>query len=94
MGLRNETNRALAFDLRDFVLVARKNDATYGPVNVRSAAQHPPEFLPETVKIAPHSNLVGYLTFDGRIALVPTRLSYVDGNQTLTITFQGKPSVH
>jgi len=82
-------------NLRDFVLVDRSG-AVYGPVNVRSEADHPPYFLPETAIIAPHSHLEGYLTFGGRLAgaLVPRRLSYIDDKQTLTIRFVGSPSVH
>jgi hypothetical protein len=93
VALRNNTNHALSFNLRNFVLAAR-DSRTFGPVNVRSKATSPPNFLPVTAKVPPRSNIVGYLTFDGRVTrLVPARLSYIDGNQTLTVVFDGKLAV-
>ena len=54
----------------------------------------PPNFLPETSKVPPKSNVAGYLTFDGRVTrLVPARISYIDGDQTLSIRFEGKHGV-
>jgi hypothetical protein len=93
VALRNVDDRAASFNLRNFVLVAR-DGRTFGPVNVRLEADTPPNFLPETAKIPPRSNLLGYLTFDGRATgLVPARLSYVDGEQTLTVVFDGRHTV-
>jgi hypothetical protein len=93
VGLKNVEDRAMKFNLRDFVLVTR-DGRTFGPVNVRSQADKPPNFLPETGLLPPHSKVVGYLTFDGRATgVVPARLSYVDGDQTLTIVFDGRPGV-
>ncbi|MEX2203819.1 MAG: hypothetical protein WD965_07000 [Actinomycetota bacterium] len=92
VGLRNPTNRPVRFNLRNFVVTAR-DSRTFGPVNVRSQAEFPPNFLPETGKLPPKSNLVGYLTFDGRVTgMVPERLSYLDGQQTLSIVFEGNHS--
>jgi hypothetical protein len=91
--LRNVDDRATSFNLRNFVLSAR-DGRSFGPVNVRSEAETPPNFLPETARIPPRSNLLGYLTFDGRApGLVPARLSYVDGRQTLTVVFDGRHSI-
>ena len=93
VALRNVDDRAASFNLRDFVLVSR-NGRTFGPVNVRTQAEFPPNFLPETSKMPPNTNVVGYLTFDGRVkGLVPARLSYIDGRQTLTVVFDGKHRV-
>lgn len=93
VALRNPTTRALTFNLRNFVLTAR-DSRTFGPVNVRARAEFPPNFLPETGKLPPKSNLVEYLTFDGRVTgLVPARLTYLDGQQTLTIEFEGHHSI-
>jgi hypothetical protein len=93
VGIGNTSNRALSFDLRNFVLASR-DGRTFGPVNVRSQATQPPDFLPETGKILPHSYISGNLTFDGRVTgLVPDSLNYVDGNQTLTVVLDGKPLV-
>jgi hypothetical protein len=93
VSLSNHTDRALSFSRRDFVLASR-DGRTFGPVDVRSQATQPPNFLPDTGKILPQSSVRGWLTFDGRVTgLVPDSLSYVDGDQTLTLVFDGKPSV-
>jgi hypothetical protein len=60
-------------------------------VNVRYEADSPSNFLPETLPLAQRTSVRGFLTFDGRISdLVPSRLSYVDGDQTLTVMFGGR----
>lgn len=90
--LHNPNNRAASFNLRNFVLTAR-DGRTFGPVNVRSHAEYPPNFLPETGKVPPKSRLSGWLTFDGRVMVYAAgRLSYVDATagQTLTVIFDGK----
>jgi hypothetical protein len=93
VAIRNAEAHAATFNLRNFVLVSR-DGRTFGSVDVRAKADHPPNFLPEALKVPPKTNVVGYLTFDGRgTGLVPARLSYVDGRQTLTVVFDGKPSV-
>jgi hypothetical protein len=80
----------MSLNLRNFVLTAR-DGRTFGPVDARSQAQYPPNFLPETGKVPPRSNLYGWLTFDGRVrGFVAGRLSYLDGTQTLTVVFDGK----
>jgi hypothetical protein len=92
--LRNPTKRAVSFNLRNFVLTAR-DLRTFGSVNVRSHAEYPPNFLPETGKLPPGAVLRGYLTFDGRVTgVVPSRLSYVYGKQTISLVFEGKHSIH
>jgi hypothetical protein len=90
VGLHDPTDQAASFDLGNFVLTAR-DGRTFPPVNVRSHAQYPPNFLPETGKVPPKSNLFGWLTFDGRLTgFVAGRLSYVEPKQTLTVVFDGK----
>jgi hypothetical protein len=93
VALKNLEDRATTFNVRNFVLVAR-DGRSFGPVDVRSKAGTPPNFLPETGKILPHTDVLGYLTFDGRATgVVPARVSYVDGDQTLTVVFNGKPGI-
>ena len=90
VGLKSVQRRAMSFDLPNFALVAR-DGRSFGPVNVRSKAETPANFLPETGKLPPHSHVFGYLTFDGRATgVVPARLSYIDGDQTLTVVFDGR----
>jgi len=93
VALRNPTRRSVSFSLRNFILTARDR-RTFGSVNVRSEAEFPPHFLPEKAKIPPRSNLVGWLTFDGRVrGLVAAELNYVNGPQTLTVVFEGQHTV-
>jgi hypothetical protein len=94
--LANRTGRSLPFSLRGTLhgfLVVSRSGQTFAPVNVRERADTPPAFLPESGTIAPHASLRGWLTFDGRLDFIPLRISYVDGNQTLTIKFPGKHRV-
>jgi hypothetical protein len=93
VAIRNRSDEVVRFNLRDFLLVSRQNNASYPPVNVRAEAEHPPAFLPERGIIAPRSNLVGFLTFDGRVSIVPARISYVSRDQVLTIRFDGQHTV-
>jgi hypothetical protein len=44
-SLRNPGEHAASFNLRNLVLTAR-DGRTFGPVNVRSHALYPPDFLP------------------------------------------------
>lgn len=89
VALKNRTNEAIAFNLRDFILISR-DGRSFGPINVRSKAKHPPKFLPELGIIPPHGKLVGLLTFDGRVqSMVAERVSYVDDDQTLTQVIHG-----
>ena len=52
VALRNDTRRAVNYSIRDFVMTARDR-RTFGPVNVRSEAETPPNFLQETGTIPP-----------------------------------------
>jgi hypothetical protein len=93
VALKNRTDAPVRFNLRHFSLVTRDR-RSFGPVNVRSDATYPPNFLLETTIITPHSVLQGYLTFDGRVVgVVPDRMSYIDGEQTLTQTYEGHHAV-
>ena len=90
VGLKTVRRGAMSFDLRNFALVAR-DGRSFGPVNVRSKAETPTNFLPQMGKLPPHSHVFGYVTFDGRATgVVPARLSYIDDDQTLTVIFDGK----
>jgi hypothetical protein len=91
VGVRNISARPATISVRDWVLVAR-DGRSFPPVNVRSAADSPSNFLPEATELARKTSVLGFLAFDGRDPdLVPARLSYVDGDQTLTVVFGGRP---
>jgi hypothetical protein len=88
--VRNRTDQPINFNLRNFVLKAR-DTRTFGPVNVRSKAKFPGNFLPEKGRVPPRSNIGGFLTFDGRVTgLVPASLSYIHRGQTITVVFEGR----
>lgn len=93
VGFTNHSHEVVTLNLRNLVLVAR-DGRTFGPVDVRSKATFPPSFLPETQKLPPKAQWRGYVTFDGRVlGLVPASISYIDGKQTLTQTFEGRHQV-
>jgi len=86
---KNTSERVVTLSLRDLVLASRDR-RTFGPVNVRSKAEFPTSFLPETLKLPPGDQWRGYVTFDGRVRrLVPDSMSYIDGKQTLRQEFEG-----
>lgn len=63
-------------------------------MSVRSEAKFPTSFPPETQKLPPKTKWYGYVTFDGRVRnLIPASISYIDGKQTLTQTFEGRHHV-
>jgi hypothetical protein len=81
------------FDLHHFALASR-DAAVLLPVDVGTHAEHPNSFLPAMTIVPPHTKLLGYLTFDdGATGLVPSRLTYLDGGQELTVVFDGKSGV-
>lgn len=94
VGVRNVSARPATISLRDWVLVAR-DGRSFPPVNVRPVADSPSNFLPEMTQLPRRTSVLGFLSFDGRDPdLVPGRLTYVDGDQTLTVVFGGKPRTH
>jgi hypothetical protein len=94
--LKNEIDRPLRFNLRNFVLTDRDGD-TWGPVNIRSVeGVAVANYIPERGILPPRAKVDGWLTFDARTGGKPPvagRLSYIDGGQTLTVQFQGKHTV-
>lgn len=89
VGFKNRSHEVVTLNLRNFVLSAR-DGRTFGAVNVRSQADFPTSFLPETQKLPPKATWYGWVTFDGRVVgLAPASISYIDGKQTLTQTFEG-----
>ena len=93
LSFENTSDRATSLILRSLVLTDRYGN-TYGPVNVRSHAEYPPYFLNEKQQLPPGGEWSGWVTFDGRVvSLVPRKLSYIDGNQTLVQVFSGKHAV-
>ena len=90
VAARNVMDERASFDLRNFTLSAQ-DGRSFEPAAVGS--DPPPDFLPRTDIIPPRSNLFGYLTFDADAAsVVPDRLSYVDGDQTVSVVFDGEPA--
>lgn len=92
VGLKNTTSRPVTVKLGNFVLVAR-DGRTFPPIGVRSEAEFPANFLSERHRLPPGKGVYGYLTFDGNVErLTPGAISYIDGRQTLTQVFKGRPS--
>ena len=90
VAVRNVTDKKAAFALSNFTLDSQ-DGRSFRPA---AAGMNPPnDFLPQEGTIAPRSNLFGYLTFDADAAtVVPGQLRYVDGDQTLSVVFDGEPA--
>lgn len=95
VALKNLTSHVQTFNLRNFVLTSREG-STYGPVNIRSVSGvAAANYIPESGKLPARSRVDGWLTFDARTGGSPpvaSKLSYIDGDQTLTVVFDGTPS--
>jgi hypothetical protein len=90
VAVRNVTGTRSAFDLSNFTLDSQ-DGRSFAPAPVGSSP--PKDFLPETGTIGPHSGMFGYLAFDAdATTVVPGRLSYADGDQTLSVVFDGEPA--
>ncbi len=48
-----------------------------------------PRAFPTSIALGPHASVKGWVTFDGRIAFVPKRLTYLDDGEALTVRFTG-----
>jgi hypothetical protein len=90
VAVRNVTDKDASFVLSNFTLDSQ-DGRSFQPA---AAGPNPPaDFLPQDGTIAPRSNLFGYLTFDADAAtVVPGQLRYVDGDQTLSVVFDGEPA--
>ncbi len=90
VAVRNVTDEKAAFALANFTLDSQ-DGRSFRPAAAGSNA--PADFLPQEGTIAPRSNLFGYLTFNADAAtVVPGQLRYVDGDQTLSVVFDGEPA--
>lgn len=93
VSLRNTRNRPFRFDIENFLLIGR-DGRTFDPVDVRSDFDYAPFLLPRAGLIPPGKDRTGWLAFDGRVEdFVAEALSYIDGQQTLTVAFQGRHTV-
>ncbi len=90
VAVRNVTDKKVPFALSNFTLDSQ-DGRSFRPA--AAGANPPKDFLPQKGAIAPRSNLFGYLTFNAVAAtVVPGQLRYVDGDQTLSVVFDGEPA--
>ena len=93
--LRNATPAPVMYQLRNFVMTS-KDGGTYGAVNITSVkGVAAANYIPESGKLPARGKVQGYVTFDARTGgrpQVPSRLSYLDGEQELIILFRGERS--
>jgi hypothetical protein len=90
VAVRNVTDRDASFALSNFTLDSQ-DGRSFQPA--AAGANPPPDFLPQRGTIPPRSNLFGYLTFDASAGtVVPGQLRYADGDQTLSVVFDGEPA--
>jgi hypothetical protein len=88
----NDTGRAVLVNRNRFVLVDRKGRA-HQPEDVRSAAEEPAAFWALAERLGPGGFETKWLVFPARTDYVPSRLSYRDGKQVLSVVFRGRHSV-
>jgi hypothetical protein len=90
VAVRNVTEKDASFSLSNFTLDSQ-DGRSFRPA--AAGANPPTDFLPQKGTIAPRSNLFGYLTFNADAAtVVPGQLRYLDGDQTLSVVFDGEPA--
>ena len=88
----NETEGPILVNRNRFVLLDRKGRA-HRPEGVRSAAEDPDAFWALAEQLGPGAFETKWLVFSGLTDYVPSRLTYRDGNQRLSIVFSGRRSV-
>lgn len=87
--LRNIDDSPRRFRLSSFVLVTRGDGESYAPLSLSDRARFSQAFIPDRGTIAPRSSVQGWVAFDAKLEFVASRLSYVDGDETLTVAFVG-----
>jgi hypothetical protein len=90
--VRNESGKTVAFDRSELVLRGNSGK-TSSPIDLRSIASDPHDFLPSSGDLSAGGTLAGWLNFAPSSAWVPTRLEY-RGKIPLEIQFKGAPSVN
>jgi hypothetical protein len=88
----NETGGPILLNRNRFVLVDRRG-RVHEPEGVRSAAEEPNAFWALADRLGPGAFETKWLVFSGLTDYVPSRLSYRDGNQRLSVVFSGRHSV-
>lgn len=82
----NITSSPAEFQLQDLAIVTSE-DEQYRAVYLGASAQNQQAFLPESATVLPHTFISGWVTFDASVAFVPSRISYIDKDQVLSVRF-------
>jgi hypothetical protein len=89
----NRSRRPITVELGNVVLQSL-DGRTFGPVDVRSDADVPDRFLPETLRLPSGDRWYGYVTFDGEVTdMVPASINYIDGKEMLRQVFRGDTGI-
>jgi hypothetical protein len=88
----NETGRPILVNRNRFVLIDRRG-RVHRPEGVRSSAEEPDAFWALAEPLGPDAFETKWLVFSGLTDYVPSRLSYRDRNQLLSVVFTGRHSV-
>jgi hypothetical protein len=82
----NHTDDPVTLRRANFLLLDRKGKR-HRPVDVRTQAEDPRDFLAGSARISANGELRGFLAFDAKPAYVPRSITYRDGEQQLTVRF-------
>ena len=87
--VKNKSEERITFERSDLSLRDRKGKV-HRPIDVREHTLFPEEFVPNKSRIPPGGELEGWLIFDGKGDYLPDSLTYREGDEILTQTFDGR----
>jgi hypothetical protein len=87
VSLANRARNAITVRLRNFAVVGCETGESHGPIDIRRKLEDVPGLFPPTALITPGASVSGWIAFDGRVGYQPDQMSYIDGDQVLSIKF-------
>lgn len=91
VAITNKSKHRVAYKLDNFFTGAGAR--YFSPINVRAMAAHPNEFFSKNGILKPGQREIGWVAFRTRPGFVPKFVSYSDGEDVMTVTFDGPPEV-
>ena len=91
VAITNKSKKRVAYKLDNFFTGA--GTRYFLPVNVRSLAADPNAFFSKNGILKPGQREIGWVAFRTREGFVPKFISYSDGEDVMTVTFDGDPEV-
>ncbi len=92
LRIENGAARPLPLSLADLFVVDRDGQS-HQPVDETDIANKPERYLPDTMNIAPHAAVTGWVTFDASQDFVPGRFQLATGGEVVTVRFRGQETI-